>query len=282
MPMGRGLVFKPGKRAATYDRRDFRFSDFLPVGGLPLFPQPHGGYGFVFPVNGGWKMLGNGPCDDGTINTAWAAFQGAGDCVWAGGAHEEMEMAHNSSRPIPQFTCLNILTQYSAYNGYNLVTGQGDAGSNVREVMQWRATKGLLDVHGNAYKIGAYYSLEVGNHQELWEALYLGENIGIGIQFPESAMEQHNAGKTWSVVPGAQIEGGHYVPLVGHPDPSMWTAITWGSRQMVTDTFLTKYTDEAWGYISPDRYNRVTGDTLEHYNDADLEKYFALLVKSVG
>jgi hypothetical protein len=282
MPTGRGLVFKPGKQAPTYDHRDLRFGDFLPISGLPNFPSPSGGYGYVFPVDGGWKMLGNGPCDDGSINSTWAAFGGAGDCFWAGSAHEEMEMAHNAGRPIPQFTCLNILEQYAAYCNYNLQTGANDQGTMVRDGLQWRATKGLLDVNGNAYKIGAYYSLEVGNHQQLWEALYLGENIGIGIQFPESAMTQFNNRKPWSVVAGTQIEGGHYVPLVGHPSQGMWTAITWGSRQMVTDAFLTTYLDEAWGYISPDRYNRVTGETLQHYKDADLEKYFALLFKSVS
>lgn len=282
MPFGRSLVFKPGKQAPVYDRRDWRFMDFLPSGGLPQFPAPHGGFGSDFPIHGGWKMLGNGPCDDGTVNEAWAAFNGAGDCAWAGPAHEEMEMAHNSSHPIPRFTCLNILNQYSAYCGYNLQTGQNDQGSQIRDVLQWRATKGLLDADNKVYKIGAYYSLEPGNHQQMWEALYLGENIGIGIQFPESAMNQTNANQTWSVVPGAQIEGGHYIPLVGHSTPTSWTCITWGSRQLMTDSFLIKYCDEAWAYISPDRYNRVTGDTLEHYNDADLEKYFALLVKSAS
>jgi hypothetical protein len=120
-----------------------------------------------------------------------------------------MEACFNAKRPIPKFTCLNILEQYSAYSGYNLQTGANDNGSNVRDVLNWRQTKGLVDTAGVAHTIGTYVALEPGNSDQLWEALWLFEAVGIGINFPNSAMDQFNAGQIWSVVPGATIDGGH-------------------------------------------------------------------------
>jgi hypothetical protein len=271
-----------GKLPATYSPLDLRFADFRPKGlKVPTAPKPSGGYGLDFGASD-WGMLGNGPCDDGTINPAWAAFEGGGDCAWAGPGHEEKELAKNAGRPIPKFTCLNILNQYSAYSGYNLQTGANDNGSSVRDVLNWRQGKGLLDVNNTPHKIGPFVSLEPGNVQDLWEALWLFDNVGIGVNFPNSAMNQTNAGQMWSVVPGATIEGGHYVPLVGHPSNNVWTCITWGARQTMTPNWLVTYCDEAWAYIDPQRYSAVTGKSPQGFTNADLEEYIGLVAQQVG
>jgi hypothetical protein len=175
---------------------------------------------------------------------------------------------------------LNILNQYAQYLGLKDATelnANNDQGSDVREVFLKRQNPGLLDVNGNAHKVGVFVALEPTNLTDLWEALYLFENVGIGINFPTSAMDQFNSGQPWSVVNGAQIEGGHYIPLVGHPSTNTWTCVTWGQRQTMTPQFLTTYCDEAWAYITPERYNAVTGQTLEHWKDADLERYISLV-----
>jgi hypothetical protein len=121
-----------------------------------------------------------------------------------------------------------IVDQYSAYSGCDPESGNNDNGSNVRDVLSWRQNQGLLDDTGYAPKIGAYVPLEPGNLDQLREALWLSEAVGIGIQSPQSAMDQLNAGHVWSVVPGTQIERGQYVPLVGHPIPGIWTCVTRG------------------------------------------------------
>lgn len=258
-----------GKQAATYDRRDIRYADVRPTGvTLPAVPVAWGaGMDFT-----DWSELGNGPDD-----TVFPGFQGCGDCAWAGPAHEEMQAAHEAGRPIPAFSGKTIVDQYSAYSGYNAQTGANDNGSNVRDVLKWRQSKGLLDDAGTAYKIGTYLALEPGNPEQLREACYLFESVGIGINFPGSAMDQFDAGKTWSVVSGSSIEGGHYIPVVGHPHAGSWTVITWGKRQVATWGFLAKYVDEAWAYIDPERYSTVTGQTYNHYADADLERYLTLV-----
>lgn len=258
-----------GKKPATYSASDLRFAAVRPSTlSLPKIPKPGGGYGMDF-GSAGWLMLGNGPDD-----TVFSGFQGCGDCVWAGGAHEEMELTKNVSRPVPKFSGKTIVNQYSAYSGYNSQTGDNDNGSDVREVLSWRQTKGLVDDSGAAHKIGVYVSLEPGNLTNLWDALWLFECVGIGINFPTSAMDQFgNNNEIWSVVPGSPIEGGHYIPLVGHPTNDVWTCVTWAARQTITSQFITKYCDEAWAYITTERYSAVTGETPQGWKDMDLEKY---------
>jgi hypothetical protein len=262
-----------GKRAATYDSRDLRYADVRAGVSLPPAPPPGGGYGMDFGA-AGWLMLGNGP--DATV---FGGFNGCGDCAWAGPAHEVMESCKNAGRPVPAFSGKTVVDQYSAYSGYDPQTGANDNGSNVRDVLNWRQTKGLLDDAGTAHKIGAYVALEPGNLDQFWEALWLFDAVGIGIKFPNSAMDQTNAGQMWSVVPGAQIDGGHYIPLVGHPTAGVWTCVTWGQRQTMTTQFLSTYCDEAWAWIDPERYSQATGETPQGFRDADLEKYLTAVAQ---
>lgn len=256
-----------GKQPATYDSRDFRYADLRGQVQLPTIPPPGGGYGMDFGADG-WGMLGNGP-----DNTVFEGFQGCGDCAWAGPAHETMEACKNAKQTVPSFSGKTVVDQYAQYSGYNPQTGSGDTGSNVRDVLNWRQSKGLLDDSGAAHKIGAYVALEPGNLTQLWEALYLFNVIGIGINFPGSAMDQFNAGQMWSVVAGAKIEGGHYIPVVGHPSTGVWTCITWGKRQPMTTQFLTTYCDEAWAWVDPARYSALTGDTPQGFSPNQISQY---------
>lgn len=280
------MTFHLGKLPATYDSRDIRFCDIKVGLSLPNIPAPHGGYGTDFAY---WGMAGNGPVDpdDHSLPAEWtAAAHGAGDCTIAGPAHETMEADHNALRSAATFsakTCLEqyaILTEQANGTAYDPVTGDGDTGLDPRQVLKYRQKTGLKDDNGNVHKIGVYVAVEPQNLQDLWEALWLFEAVGIGINFPGSAMDQFKAGQPWSVVPGASIEGGHYIPLVGHPTASIWTCVTWGKRQLITPSFLTTYCEEAFAYITAERYSQVTGKTLEGYRDADLEHYITAVAQA--
>ena len=260
-----------GKKDPTYDSRDLRYAVIRQGITLPKIPPPSGGYGMDFQ---NWFMLGNGPDD-----TVFQGFQGCGDCAWAGPAHETMESCKNSGRSVPTFSGKTVVGQYAQYSGYDPKTGANDNGSNVRDVLSWRQKKGLLDDAGTPHKIGAYVSVEPGNLEHLWEALWLFEAVGVGIQFPGSAMDQFNAGKEWTVVPGAKPEGGHYIPIVGHPNADTWTCVTWGKRQTMTAEFLSKYSDEAWAWIDPERYSQLTGNTQQGFSDASLQQYLTAVAK---
>lgn len=234
-----------------------------------LLPSPPSmwGHGHDFP-QGDWLMLGNGPDD-----TVFPGFQGCGDCAWAGPAHEEMEAAKNAGHPVPEFSGKTVVEQYSEYCGYDPQTGENDEGSDVQQVLAWRQEKGLRDDHGSVYKIGRSVSIEPGNLQHLWEAAWLFENVGIGLTVTAAQMDQFDAGPqpTWDYVAGSPEEGGHYVPVMGKLG-----LISWGEDVYYTPRFIEKQNDESFCYIDPLRYSTVTGQTYEHFQDADLEKFIVL------
>ncbi|MGD0152272.1 MAG: hypothetical protein ABSC17_00710 [Thermacetogeniaceae bacterium] len=247
-------LFKFGKKPATYDKRDLLFANYRTTAALPPHPKQFG-HERLIPAKG-WEVLGNGPDD-----TVSPGFQGAGDCVFAGGDHETMLWTSESGNPA-KFTGANAISDYSAVTGYKPSNPNSDNGTVTQNALTYRWKTGLIDAVGNRHKIGAFLALEPGNTDQLYEALYLFGVVGIGIQFPNSAMDQFNAGRTWSVVHGAQIAGGHYVPLVAKR--TYLECVTWGRTQMMTLQFFKKYCDEAWAILSPEMLK--DGKSLEGFD----------------
>lgn len=219
-----------GKGEARPDPRDFKFRHYDHA--LKTFQLPANfGFDHAIPPKA-WGMLGN---DE------------QGDCVWAGACHEHMLFGARGSGA-ESFTTTDALADYHA------CAGPEDNGTDVHEAMAYRQRTGIMDALGVRHKIGAYVSIDHTNLTQVWQALYSCEAVGLGIQFPDSAMDQFNAGKKWSVVPGAQIEGGHYVPLVSR-STKMCKVVTWGQLQTVDQGFLSAYLDEAWAFVSVDTLN---------------------------
>ncbi|HEY6240245.1 MAG TPA: hypothetical protein VIW78_05345 [Burkholderiales bacterium] len=233
---------KLGKKPATYDKRDLQFAHYRTVAALPPYPRNFGHETLIGAKS--WQMLGNGP-----DNTVSKNFQGAGDCVFAGGDHETMLWTLEGGKPA-KFLGKNAIADYSAVTGYNPNDPNTDDGTDVREALKYRRKTGLIDASGKRHKIGAYLALEPGNLDHLYEALYLFGVVGIGINFPNTAMDQFNAGKPWSVVAGAENDGGHYIPLVARR--TNLECVTWGRIQQVTLRFYQTYCDEAWAILSPE------------------------------
>ena len=142
--------------------------------------------------------------------------------------------------------------------------------------MAFRQKTGIADEHGNRHRIGAYLSIDTTNLAELWTALWLFEAVGVGLQFPASAMTQFRAGQPWSVVADSPIEGGHYVPLFSKQGATTCKVVTWGRLQTVEQSFLTTYMDEAWAYVSTDAL-RSDGTSFRGLNIAQLNADLAAL-----
>jgi hypothetical protein len=259
-------VLKLGKKPATYDRRDLLFAHYRTAEALPAHPA-HFGHEKLVGASA-WQMLGNGP-----DNTVASGFRGAGDCFFAGGAHETMLWTMETGTAT-KFTGANSIADYIAVTGYDPkakpdVNGDNptDQGTLSRDGLKYRQDTGLIDAAGKRHKIGAYVSLELGNMEELLEALYLFGIVGIGLKFPGSAMDQFNARKPWSVVPGPPPTEGHYVPLVAYR--TMLEVVSWGRIQQMTTTFYKTYADEAWVILSPEMLKK--GKSLEGFNLAQLQ-----------
>jgi hypothetical protein len=226
---------KLGKAPASDDARDLLFANYLDAAQIPPAPAEFG-HETLFGAKD-WGMLGN---------DEW------GDCAWAGPAHETMLLSTEGGHPAA-FTTAGVLSDYAAGTGFDPNAGPSghnptDKGSNVRTVLQYRRKTGIVDAAEKRHKIGAFVKLEPKNLTHVYQAMYLFQTVGIGIEFPGSAMEQFNAGKPWSVVAGAQVEGGHYICCVAKRKNI--DIVTWGALQQMTVEFFEKYCDEAWAYIS--------------------------------
>lgn len=237
-------ALKTGKKPATYDRKDLHFADFVNVREvLQKVPRTFGHENAKL-LKHSWAMLGNGPDD-----SVAPGFEGAGDCVFAGAANETRVWTGETGDAPAPFTGKEAIAAYSEVTGYRLNDPSTDQGTNVRDALNWRRHTGLRDHAGNVHKIAAYLSLEPGNHEHVLAAMYLFGAVGIGIEFPDSAMDQFSAGKVWRVQQGATVEGGHYVPLFARRD-GHWLCVTWGRVQHMTVSFFSKYCDEAYAILS--------------------------------
>lgn len=250
---------KLGNNFAKPDSRDLQYEAFETANTGVLVPSIFG-HGNSFK---NWGMLGNDQY---------------GNCVFAGGDHEQMLIANLALPGAPvgaepvKFTPANALADYGAVTGFDPQTGEGDNGTDPREAFKYRQKKGLIDATGKRHKIAAYVSVPVSSLKKIAEATFIFDAVGIGFEFPGPAMEQFNNGEPWDVVQGAQIEGGHYVPIVGKPEVGDLAVVTWGRRQVMTEAFFKKYVVEAWAFITEESLNAKTHRNWGGYNWEDLQK----------
>lgn len=195
-----------------------------------------------------------------------------GCCVWSGAAHEHMLLGTVAGKGMV-FNDDGVLGDYAAVTGFNPDIPASDQGTVVRDAMNYRRQTGIIDAFGNRHKIAAYVSIEPRNLAHIYAAMYLFGCVGIGVLFPDSAMDQFHDEEPWSVVPGPMPSSGHYVSLVAkrrHP-----VCVTWGKLQEISETFLLTYCDEAWAFLTDDWIR--DGKSPEGFALEDLKSDLALV-----
>ena len=243
------MTFKLGKKAAAPHKFSLKFSTYVDATQLPPLPQVFGHDSLIQ----SWPMLGN---------DQW------GDCVWAGAAHETMLLTEEAGH-VSVFTDEDVLSDYAVVTGFNPKDSNTDQGTDVHTAAQYRQNTGIVDSVGNRHKIAAFLALKPGNVTDLYLATYLFSCVGIGVQLPQSALDQAEQNQPWDVVSGSTIVGGHYIPLVGRDINGVLHTVSWGKRQLMTETFLKTYCDEAWAYVSTE--NLVNQKSPEGFDYAQLQ-----------
>lgn len=183
----------------------------------------------------------------------------AGDCTCADVDHEVKSDEVAAGNTEVDSTASEVLAAYSAITGYNPNDPSTDQGAQMQDVRAyWRKTGFMLG--GQAHKILLYASLQVSDYNLVkWGVDQFG-SVGIGINFPNSAMDQFNANEPWDVVPNEpEPTEGHAIPIVGW-DGQYWYIVTWGKVQKMTQAFFEKYVEEAWASLTQDFVNSVSGD----------------------
>lgn len=172
----------------------------------------------------GWGVLGNDQY---------------GDCVEADDGHYLMlRTANAGSIVIP--TEDQILALYSAETGFNPNDPNSDQGTDEGSDCEFMVTTGLL-----GHKATATGYVNPQNVFDLKWCIQLFGGCKFGLNFPQSAMDQFNAGQPWTVVANdGGIIGGHDVLGVKY-NAGWFYVVTWGQLQQVDPAWILKYADEA-------------------------------------
>lgn len=181
-----------------------------------------------------------------------------GDCVEATCGHSIETWTFDAQNAEATVTEQDVLAAYSAITGFNPNDPNSDQGTVIQDALGWWRKN-----HIAGHTIVAFAKVDHTNIAELEAAVYFFGQVNIGFSVPQSAMDQFNAGKPWTVVGNdGGIIGGHSVPL-GAYDQTMWHLVTWGQIQQASREFIAKYADEAWVVLTQDMVNALTQSTPE-------------------
>lgn len=123
-----------------------------------------------------------------------------------------------------------------------------DEGCVLQDVLDWLRKTGM-----DGHKILFFAKVDATNKSEVDAAIYNFGHIIYGIQVPQSAMDQFNAGQPWDIVKNAgENLGGHAINVGAYSADNVYVAVTWGATQKVTQDFFTQYADEAWVIATED------------------------------
>lgn len=245
---------KLGKKPSRPDSVAMKLAAYIPATQLPTPPKVFGHTELVTDFG----MLGN---------------DRYGDCVFAGAAHETMMWGAMAGKSI-SFSDSVVLKDYGKVTGFNPNDPGTDQGTDMQAAASFRRKSGIHDTKRKLHKIIAYLAIRKTDLDEHFAAAYLFGAIGIGIQFPDYAMNQFDSGEPWDYSPGGKIEGGHYVPFAGRAANGNVQVITWGRVQEMTPKFFKHYNDESIVYLTNE--DLKAGVTPEGFNvdqlTADLAK----------
>lgn len=251
-----------GKRPARPGAVKLRFGDYAAPAALPVPPAAFGHYGQGSGL--AWGMLANDRC---------------GDCVWAGAAHETMLWTHRTGSGDPAaFTEDAVLSDYAAVTGYDRARPDTDQGTDMQEAASYRRRIGVIDAAGRRHKIESYVALRTGDCHQLALAAHLFGAVGAGLQLPDTAEHQFDAGLPWTVQPGARAAGGHYVSVVGRNTSGNFIVVTWGRLHAMSPGFYQKYNDETIAHLTTE--NLRDGASPDGFDVAQLRQDLSLVAAS--
>ncbi len=254
--------YKLGKKDITPGAVKFKLRDYLKKDVIPAIPASFGHQAKI----ADWQMLANDK---------------VGDCAIAGAFHETALWCAEGNKPF-RIDDAAVLETYSEFTGYDPsqtdpVTGENptDEGTDPQAFAEYRRTTGITDAGGNLHKIGAYLALDQGNVAQLRAAMFLFSAVGIGVQLPESAQDQFQAGEVWTPVSGSPIEGGHYINGAASDNDSNIGIVTWGAFTWMTASFYRRYNDESLVYLSEEFL--TSGVSPEGFNLQQLQADLAAI-----
>lgn len=242
------MTIKLGRRPARRTRRNL-LSALAMVRALdPLGSPPAASNDYTAAVKIPWPMFLNDIL---------------GTCVPADTAHTLMlRTANAGSIIVPSDADVEYL--YEKVGGYDPefsdATDNGCDESSMEEYLQ---STGFI-----GHKATATGTVEPSNLDHVRWCIQLFGSCRLGINLPQSAMNQFNASQPWTVIGDASFLGGHDVPLVGY-DASWFYGVTWGAPIKIAPNFILEYVDECHSEIFAD-WVRAQGTAPSGFDLSDL------------
>lgn len=180
-----------------------------------------------------------------------------GDCTAAGAAHAEETWSYLGQGALVNPTQQDVVNFYSGSTGYVQGDPSTDQGGDMQTVLAYWMSTGMA-----GHKIAGFFAIDPTDFEEMRAALYLFGPLYIGFEFPQSAMDQFNAGKPWDYSrAGSQIVGGHCVTVQKMVKGGNLTVVTWGTLEEMTPAFWSHYVDEPYIALSQEWINNSTSMT---------------------
>ena len=176
-----------------------------------------------------------------------------GDCVIAARANQTLRIERVEQRRTLYMVDDDAISEYKKLTGCVSPGDPNDTGLVMLYAMRdWRNDGWTMTQKpGHHYNIAAYGEIDPMNPDEVRASIYMLVGIQFGLALP---LATRKMGTTWDYngetgpewQPGSW--GGHAVYGFGY-DPETITIKTWGENVTVTNTFIEKYCDEAWGVV---------------------------------
>ena len=169
-----------------------------------------------------------------------------GDCTCADAGHRVMLWtAHSGALVTP--TDEQVLDVYKAVGGYVPGDPSTDNGCAMTDVFDYCRTTGIA-----GHKIDGWVQVDFTNLRHVRQAIYLFGHLSIGVNLPNSAMDQFEAGTPWNLLQNdGGIDGGHDIPIFGYGADG-FTCVTWGKLQQIGIRWFETYVEEAYAAVSVD------------------------------
>lgn len=188
-----------------------------------------------------------------------------GDCTVADVDHELKAVQVAAGNAEVQSTADEVLAAYSAITCYDPADPSTDQGAEMQTVREYWQLHGIT-LGGQLHQIIMFAEIDIHDVTVAQWCLDEFGSVGVGVNLPQSAIDQTNAGRPWDVVPDdGGILGGHAVALVGY-DQQGPVFLTWGCVQRATWAWWRRYVEEAWASflreITDAKGNSPTHETL--------------------
>lgn len=232
--------YKKGRKPALFNMHSMRAMhaalDHMALLGVP----PAASNDYVSPVDkhtgGDWGMMLN---------------NSQGDCTCADSGHTLMLRSANTSTMIVTADSV-IQTMYSAVSGFDpRRPALTDNGAEETTVCRYMETVGLMG-HKSVASAPLFGGKCAAHQLDLirWTVQMFG-HCRIGVDLPNSAEEQFDAGLPWDINGDLTIDGGHDVPIVKY-DGQYFYCVTWGKLQRITIPWMLRFCEEAHIEAFPD------------------------------